>query len=211
MTLPVVALDSPSPSPPSSPSTNVRELPVILVVEDEPAPMKMMETSLTARHYHVVAATTGAAALERVAADEPDVMIVDLGLPDFDGLNLCRHLRLWSKSPIVVVTADGSQERMVQALDECTDDHIVKPFSMEELLARVRVALRHRNLRSPADAAPSIVVGALTLDVEGHIAIGGRFIRCGVRRRTNRLHTRYASSSANCARASESATAPLGS
>ena len=139
--------------------------------------MKMMETSLTARHYHVVAATTGAAALERVAADEPDVMIVDLGLPDIDGLDLCRHLRLWSKSPIVVVTADGSQERMVQALDEGADDYVVKPFSMEELLARVRVALRHRNLRSPADAAPSIVVGALTLDVEAHIArIAGRQI-----------------------------------
>jgi two-component system KDP operon response regulator KdpE len=145
-------------------------LPLVLVVEDEPAPLQVMVASLTARHYQVATATTGARALELVAADTPDVMIVDLGLPDIDGLVLCRHLRLWTKSPIIVVTADGSEERMVQALDEGADDYVTKPFSMPELLARIRVAIRHRLTLSSLTDDPTIVVDALSIDVEAHEA-----------------------------------------
>ena len=130
----------------------------------------MMETSLSARGYRVVTAATGAGALEAVSAQATDVIIVDLGLPDIDGLELCRHLRLWTKTPIVVVTADGSEERMVQALDEGADDYITKPFSMPELLARIRVAIRHRLTLASLFQDPRITVGALTIDVEAHEA-----------------------------------------
>jgi two-component system KDP operon response regulator KdpE len=170
MTNPTEALDSPSPSRSSSPTKIQRETPIVLVVEDEPAPMKMIEASLSARNYQVVTATTGARALDLVAVDEPDVMIVDLGLPDIDGLDLCRHLRLWTKSPIIVVTADGSEERMVQALDEGADDYVIKPFSMPELLSRIGVAIRHRNMLDAESDELIVVVGALSVDVRAHEA-----------------------------------------
>jgi two-component system KDP operon response regulator KdpE len=130
----------------------------------------MMETSLTARNYQVVTATTGAHALEVVSAQATDVIIVDLGLPDIDGLDLCRHIRLWTKTPIIVVTADGSEQRMVQALDEGADDYVTKPFSMPELLARIRVAIRHRLTLAEHDHEPTITVGALSIDVDAHEA-----------------------------------------
>jgi two-component system KDP operon response regulator KdpE len=155
----------------------LRDQPVVLVVEDEPAPLKVIEASLTARHFQVLTATTGARALELVAETPPDAMIVDLGLPDMDGLALCRHLRLWTKSPIIVVTADGSEDRMVQALDEGADDYVTKPFSMPELLARIRVAIRHGSNLSPLSNESTIVVGALSIDIEAHEArVSGRLI-----------------------------------
>jgi two-component system KDP operon response regulator KdpE len=153
------------------------EHPVVLVVEDEPAPLKVIEASLTARHFQVMTATTGGRALELVAEKPPDAMVVDLGLPDMDGLVLCRHLRLWTKSPIIVVTADGSEERMVQALDEGADDYVTKPFSMPELLARIRVAIRHRATLSSVYDESTIVVGALSLDIAAREArLSGRLI-----------------------------------
>jgi two-component system, OmpR family, KDP operon response regulator KdpE len=147
-----------------------RDWPTVLVVEDEPAPMRMIEASLQARHYQVATAATGARALELVAINEPDVMIVDLGLPDIDGLVLCRQLRHWSKSPIIVVTADGSEARMVQALDESADDYVIKPFSMPELMARIGVAIRHRNMAGSVSDELTIVLGSLAVDVQAHQA-----------------------------------------
>jgi two-component system KDP operon response regulator KdpE len=142
----------------------------VLVVEDEPAPLKVIAASLAARNYRVVTATTGTRALELVVADEPDVMIVDLGLPDIDGIDLCRRLRVCTKSPIIVVTADESEERMVQALDEGADDYVIKPFSMPELMARVRVAIRHGSMLVPISEELIVVVGALSVDVQAHQA-----------------------------------------
>ncbi|MCU1393083.1 MAG: Two component transcriptional regulator, winged helix family [Ilumatobacteraceae bacterium] len=139
--------------------------------------MQVMTASLAARHYEVRGVTNGAEALECVAVSEPDVIILDLGLPDVDGIDLCRHLRLRVKSPIIVVTADGNQSRMVQALDEGADDYVTKPFSMPELLARVRVALRHRALLSVVADDPVIQLGALTVDIGGHVAaLDGRLL-----------------------------------
>jgi two-component system KDP operon response regulator KdpE len=150
---------------------------MVLVVEDEPAPLRVIEASLAARHYRVVTAIVGARALEVVAADEPDVMIVDLGLPDIDGIELCRQLRQLTQSPIIVVTADGSEERMVQALDEGADDYVIKPFSMPELMARVGVAIRHRNRFDHMADELVVVVGALSVDAQAHQArIGGRLV-----------------------------------
>jgi two-component system KDP operon response regulator KdpE len=169
MTTRAAAPDSPSSSPSSS-LANQRESPVILVVEDEIAPLKMMEASLSARGYRVVTASTGSGALETVSAQATDVIIVDLGLPDIDGVELCRHLRLWTRTPIIVVTADDSEERMVLALDNGADDYLTKPFSMPELLARVRVAIRHRLTLTSLFQEPMITVGALALDLEAHEA-----------------------------------------
>jgi two-component system KDP operon response regulator KdpE len=140
------------------------------VVEDEPAPRKMLQTSLAARDYIVHTAATGGHALELFDEHDPDVVLVDLGLPDIDGLELCRLLRARSKVPIIVVTADGSEQRMVQALDEGADDYITKPFSMPELLARVRVGVRFRMAMSWPIEANVLVVGALRVDVSGLLA-----------------------------------------
>ena len=177
MTTPAGALDSSSPSPSSSPETNSGDVPVIMVVEDEPAPLQVMQASLTARHYQVVSATSGAAAVELVEVAEPDVMIVDLGLPDIDGIDLCRLLRHKTNSPIIVVTADGSEERMVQALDEGADDYVIKPFSMPELLARIAVAIRHHNMGGSAPGELIVVVGALAVDVQaGEARVHGQLL-----------------------------------
>jgi two-component system, OmpR family, KDP operon response regulator KdpE len=148
-----------------------------MVVEDEPAPLRVMEASLTARHYEVVSATTGARALELVEVAEPDVMIVDLGLPDIDGIDLCRQLRRRTNSPIIVVTADGSEVRMVQALDEGADDYVIKPFSMPELLARIGVAIRHHKMAGAAPGELTVVVGALSVDVPaGEARVNGQLL-----------------------------------
>jgi two-component system KDP operon response regulator KdpE len=143
------------------------EQPVILVVEDEPAPMRVLEAGLSARGYRVLKAGTGARALQFADEAQPDVVIVDLGLPDVDGIDLCRRLRQRITSPILVVTADGSEERMVAALDEGADDYVTKPFSMPELLARIRVALRHRMLTFPDDS--DITIGTVRVDIAGHV------------------------------------------
>ncbi len=147
---------------------NQRETPTVLVADDEVGPLKLIGASLAAQHYQVLSAMTGGRALELVAAGDVDVLIVDFGLPDMDGIELCRRLRHATASPIIVVTGDGTEERMVQALDEGADDYVVKPFSMAELMARVRVAIRHR--KSSGRAPDVVVVGALMVDVGAHVA-----------------------------------------
>lgn len=137
---------------------------VILVVEDEPAPQEMLRTSLAARGFEVHVAGTGRDALELVDAREPDVVIVDLGLPDMDGLDLCRHIRARTRSSIIVVTADGTEARIVQALDEGADDYVIKPFSMPELLARVRVAVRRTIALGTPPRDEVMEIGTLRVD-----------------------------------------------
>src|SRR6202022_803680 len=106
----------------------------------------------------------------RCAAEDPAVVILDLGLPDLDGIEVCRRMREWSQSPIIVVTADGAEDRKILALDEGADDYITKPFSMPELLARVRVAVRHRRALAAIVDHQYIEVGSLRIDVAGHTA-----------------------------------------
>jgi two-component system KDP operon response regulator KdpE len=151
------------------------DAPTVLLVEDDAAQRRVLTLGLSARGYHVVAAKTGGEALRLVGGAEPDVVILDLGLPDIDGIEVARHLRLWIRSPIIVVTADGSEERTVAALDLGADDYVTKPFSMPALLARVRVALRHRAALSALVDDASIEVGQLHIDVAAHEAVvGGR-------------------------------------
>ncbi|MGN6694794.1 MAG: response regulator transcription factor, partial [Aquihabitans sp.] len=121
----------------------------ILVVDDERAILRALSAALEARGYRADLAMDGQSAVAQAASAAPDLVILDLGLPDIDGVEVCRRMRGWSRSPIIVVTADGSEDRKILALDEGADDYVTKPFSMPELLARLRVALRHRRALGP--------------------------------------------------------------
>jgi two-component system KDP operon response regulator KdpE len=141
----------------------------VLVVDDEHAIVRALSAALDARGYRVSSARSGHEALERVASNAPDVVILDLGLPDLDGLEVCRRIRRWSDVPIVVLTAEGSDDVKVQALDEGADDYVTKPFSTPELLARVRVALRHHRQHDRGDAdVAELQVGELVVDLLHH-------------------------------------------
>jgi two-component system KDP operon response regulator KdpE len=115
----------------------------VLVVDDEAQIRRALRVALRANGYDIEEAETGEEALDAVAARPPDLVILDLGLPDLDGVEVCRRLREWSRLPIVVLSAHGDEAAKVGALDEGADDYVTKPFSMPELLARMRVALRH--------------------------------------------------------------------
>ncbi len=150
----------------------------VLVVDDEPAILRAVRAGLEARGYRVRTATDGQRAIDMVALEAPDLVVLDLGLPDLDGVDVCRRIRGWTDVPIVVLSADGSDQRKVVALDEGADDYVTKPFSMAELLARVRVALRHRPAQGRAPMDQSVLeVGDLRVDVaRRHVAVTGRRI-----------------------------------
>jgi two-component system KDP operon response regulator KdpE len=118
--------------------------PTILVIEDEPALQKFLRVTLTSHNYRVVEAGTGESGIRHAANDQPDLIILDLGLPDMDGIDVTRQVREWSAIPIIVVSARGKEQDKVVALDAGADDYLTKPFGVQELLARVRVAMRHR-------------------------------------------------------------------
>jgi two-component system KDP operon response regulator KdpE len=146
----------------------------ILLVEDDRSMTRVVSAALKARGYRVIAVASGQAALAAAERDDPAVVLLDLGLPDIDGIDVCRQLRSWSRVPIIVVTADGADERKVTALDEGADDYVTKPFSTPELLARVRVALRHRRAAGLVDRTV-IDVGDLRIDLSSRrVTVGGR-------------------------------------
>jgi two-component system KDP operon response regulator KdpE len=149
----------------------------VLVVDDEGAIVRALKAALGGRGYRVLTASTGNAAIDAVAVEAPDVVVLDLGLPDIDGVEVCRRIRGWSEVPIVVLSAEGSDERKVLALDEGADDYVTKPFSMPELLARVRVALRHHPSAAGAGDVDQavLVVGDLVVDLPHHqVTVRGR-------------------------------------
>src|SRR5205823_6656022 len=113
----------------------------ILVIEDTPAIGRALRAALEARGYTVVLSLTGAAGIDAAAVNDPAAVILDLGLPDMDGTDVCRRIRSWSDVPIIVLTVDDDEYRKVQTLDLGADDYVTKPFSTPELLARLRVAL----------------------------------------------------------------------
>jgi two-component system KDP operon response regulator KdpE len=137
----------------------------VLIIDDEEAILRVLGTGLRARGYDVDAVRAGAAGLSRAVIDRPDVVVLDLGLPDLDGVEVCRRFRSWTEVPIVVLSAHGSEARKVEALDAGADDFVTKPFGMAELEARLRVALRHGARRALADEAPILEVGPLRVDV----------------------------------------------
>jgi len=133
----------------------------VLVVDDERAIRRFLRTSLTAHGYTVFEAGTGREALAAVVGDRPDLIILDLGLPDLDGIEVTRQLREWTQTPIIVLSVREEEAAKVAALDVGADDYLTKPFGMAELMARIRVALRHAD--QPA-GEPVFEVGELRVD-----------------------------------------------
>ncbi len=133
----------------------------------------MLRTTLRARRLGVLLASNAVDALRIAVEHPPDAVLLDLGLPDVDGVEVCRRLRKWSNVPIVVLTADGSEERLIEALDAGADDYVTKPFSMPQLLARLRVALRHAEARTSSSSRSVVTIGDLVIDVDGHAATAG--------------------------------------
>jgi two-component system, OmpR family, KDP operon response regulator KdpE len=134
----------------------------VLIVEDEPGLRRALQINLRARDYEVTAVADGGAALSAAAADPPDVVILDLGLPDMDGTEVIEGLRGWSRAPIIVLSARQAQGDKVVALDVGADDYMTKPFGIDELLARLRAALRRSGTD---DAAPVVETAAFTVDL----------------------------------------------
>ncbi|MFI6647024.1 response regulator [Streptomyces sp. NPDC050529] len=137
----------------------------VLVVEDEPQLVRAIAINLHARKYEVDAATNGNTALRLAAAHPPDAVLLDLGLPDMDGIEVMRALRRWSRAPILVVSARIASDEKVRALDAGADDYITKPFSMDELLARLRVATRRTSSAPSAGGEGTVVTGGFVLDL----------------------------------------------
>jgi two-component system KDP operon response regulator KdpE len=142
----------------------------VLVVDDDPSLLKALRIGLTARGDDVLSAHTGTEAVNQVALAGPDLVILDLGLPDVDGIEVCRRIRDFSDVPIVVLSAYGDERRKVEALDSGADDFVTKPFGMAELEARLRVALRHAGKGDGGEPPSEIVVGDLDVDLVHHMA-----------------------------------------
>ena len=148
---------------------NIREK--ILVIEDEKSIARFISTILTANGYEAMRAASGAEAMSMISSHCPDLVILDLGLPDMDGLDILRQLRSWSTLPVVVVSARHHEHDKVEALDYGADDYISKPFGTSELLARIRTAIRHtRTTLSDPQIAQSgkFTTGDLTIDYDKH-------------------------------------------
>ena len=136
----------------------------VLVVEDEPEIRRFLRTTLAAEGYRVIEAENGQRGAIEAGTHKPDLAIVDLGLPDIDGVEVIRRIRAWSPMPIVVLSARALETAKVQALDAGADDYITKPFGVAELLARLRVALRHA-ARAPS-GADALAFGRVSVDLE---------------------------------------------
>jgi two-component system KDP operon response regulator KdpE len=134
----------------------------VVVIDDEPALCRALRVNLTARDYDVTVAGDGTSGLAAVASQRPDVVILDLGLPDMDGEQVIRGVRGWSSTPIIVLSAREQEAAKVAALDAGADDYVTKPFGMDELLARLRAAVR-RNV--PADEEPVVTTPDFTVDL----------------------------------------------
>lgn len=143
----------------------------VLVIDDERAFRILISTSLSAQGYEVKAAATGKEAETMITSQSPDVIILDLGLPDMDGMDILKKLRAWSKTPVIIVSARTSEEDKVMALEAGADDYVEKPFSTGELAARVRTALRHTRM-NPKNHQLSqfgkFIAGSLVVDYNEH-------------------------------------------
>jgi two-component system KDP operon response regulator KdpE len=137
----------------------------VLVVDDDKALLRALTVGLSAHGYEVITASDGSGGITRTAVDKPDVVLLDLGLPDIDGLDVCNRIRQWTDVPVIVLSAAGSEQRKVAALDGGADDYVTKPFGMAELEARIRAALRHSAKPASQGEEQRIDVGDLHLDL----------------------------------------------
>jgi two-component system KDP operon response regulator KdpE len=144
--------------------------PHILVIDDEPQILRALKTVLSAKRFRISTASRGEEGLSLAAAQPPDLIILDLSLPDMDGIEVCRQLRAWSQVPIIVLSVRDSEHDKVEALDHGADDYLTKPFGIEELLARIRVALRHSIQAQTTDSNKTIIrAGNLEIDLLQHL------------------------------------------
>lgn len=152
----------------------------ILIIEDDPGICTFLRATLTAEGYDAIVVSNGGSALEMAASHCPDCILLDLGLPDMDGNEIISGIRQWSVMPIIVISARSMEQDKVQALDLGADDYITKPFGTDELLARIRTALRHRRTVSENDEVAlqgSYHVGDMVIDYRKHrVCIGGEAI-----------------------------------
>ena len=145
--------------------------PLVLVVDDEPQILRALQASLRGAGYDVVTAATAAEAISTAAMRKPDAVVLDLVLPDGSGIDVCRELRGWSDVPVLILSAVGEEAAKVAALDAGADDYVTKPFGVEELLARLRAALR----RTGPTGDPVLRVGDVEVDLEQHaVTVAGR-------------------------------------
>jgi len=129
-------------------------VPILLVIEDEAQMRRFLRASLTNAGYQLIETETAEQGLVQAAAQNPDLVLLDLGLPDLDGLHVTERLRQWAKMPIIVISARGQEQDKIKALDAGADDYLTKPFGVDELLARIRVALRHARDSQTNDELP---------------------------------------------------------
>jgi two-component system, OmpR family, KDP operon response regulator KdpE len=148
--------------------------PLVLVVDDEPQILRALQTSLRGAGYEVTTATTAEGALAAAAMRPPDAVILDLVLPDGRGTDVCRELRTWSSSPVLVLSVVGDEAEKVEALDAGADDYVEKPFGIDELLARLRALLR----RAGPASGPVLEIGELVIDLDKQLVmVGGRRVQ----------------------------------
>ena len=143
----------------------------ILVVDDEPQIVRALRINLRAREYDVDTAPDGAAALRAAAQHHPDLVVLDLGLPDMQGTDVIRGLRGWTSVPIIVLSGRADSHDMVDALDAGADDYVTKPFGVDELLARIRAVTRRA--QPTGEAVPAVTIGAHTIDLGARAVTGG--------------------------------------
>jgi two-component system, OmpR family, KDP operon response regulator KdpE len=149
--------------------------PTVVLIEDEPQIRRFLRATLGTQGYRLFEATSGADGLVDAASRQPDVIILDLGLPDMDGLEVIRRLREWTHTPIIVLSARGQERDKVAALDAGADDYVSKPFAAGELMARLRVALRHAAAGESGE--PTFTVGTLRVDqVKRQVQVNGKEI-----------------------------------
>jgi two-component system KDP operon response regulator KdpE len=142
----------------------------VLVIDDDPSLLRALKLGLRAGGHDVITAVNGEQGISQTAVTAPDIVVLDLGLPDLDGLAVCRRIRQWSEVPIIILSASGTEGRKVAALDGGADDYVTKPFGMAELEARIRTAIRHRATETTDDRPVSITLGPLALDLVHHEA-----------------------------------------
>lgn len=142
----------------------------ILIIEDETPIRRFLRSSLIGADYQVLEAETGRSGINQIIKQKPDLLLLDLGLPDMDGMAVIRELRDWTQLPIVILSARGQEKDKVTALDAGADDYLSKPFSVDELLARIRVALRHSQRIASGEhkGETKVTIKGLTIDFEAH-------------------------------------------
>ena len=150
----------------------------VLVIDDEPQIRRIVRSALQSPTTRVVEAENGEAGLDRAATERPQLVVLDLGLPDMSGVAVCTALREWTRTPILVLSARHSDSEKVALLDAGADDYVTKPFSTSELQARVRALLRRAAQGETADATPKIVSGDLVIDLVGRtLTVAGAYVR----------------------------------